>query len=87
MGLLTGLLGLPLAPVRGVVWLAEQIRSGTVQAGTPTRVLGRSGEWVRVQLEGWVRAGDLQSASGAAFSGVTAAEVRSDPASVLGRHR
>ena len=26
MGLLTGLLGLPLAPARGVVWLAEQIR-------------------------------------------------------------
>ena len=26
MGLLTGLLGLPLAPVRGVVWLAERIR-------------------------------------------------------------
>ena len=26
MGLLTGLLGLPLAPVRGVVWMAEQIR-------------------------------------------------------------
>ncbi|WP_028936464.1 gas vesicle protein GvpG [Pseudonocardia spinosispora] len=26
MGLLSGLLGLPLAPVRGVVWLAEQIR-------------------------------------------------------------
>jgi chorismate mutase len=26
MGLLTGLLGLPLAPVRGVAWLAEQIR-------------------------------------------------------------
>jgi hypothetical protein len=26
VGLLTGLLGSPLAPVRGVVWLAEQIR-------------------------------------------------------------
>jgi Gas vesicle protein G len=26
MGLLTGLLTLPLAPVRGVVWLAEQIQ-------------------------------------------------------------
>lgn len=26
MGIVTGLLGLPLAPVRGVVWLAEQIR-------------------------------------------------------------
>ena len=25
MGLVTGLLGLPLAPVRGVIWLAEQI--------------------------------------------------------------
>jgi SH3 domain-containing protein len=58
---------------------------GTVQAGTPTRILGRSGEWVRVQLEGWVRAGDLQSASGAAVTGVTAAEVRSDPSRYLGR--
>jgi hypothetical protein len=26
VGLLTGLLGLPLAPVRGVLWLAEQIQ-------------------------------------------------------------
>jgi chorismate mutase len=26
MGLLTGLLGLPVAPLRGVLWLAEQIR-------------------------------------------------------------
>jgi hypothetical protein len=63
----------------------EAAQFGTVQAGTPTRVLGRSGEWVRVQLEGWVRTGDLQSASGAAFSGVTAAEVRSDPPRFLGR--
>lgn len=63
----------------------EAAQLGTVQAGTPTRVLGRSGEWVRVQLEGWVRAGDLQSTSGAAISGVTAAEVRSEPARYLGR--
>jgi chorismate mutase len=27
VGLVTGLLGLPLAPVRGVIWLAEQIRN------------------------------------------------------------
>lgn len=26
MGLVTGLLGLPLLPARGVIWLAEQIR-------------------------------------------------------------
>ena len=25
MGLVTGLLGLPLAPLRGVMWLAEQV--------------------------------------------------------------
>jgi hypothetical protein len=48
-------------------------------------VLGRSGEWVRVQLEGWVRAGDLQAASGTNLGGVTAAEVRTDPARYLGR--
>ena len=63
----------------------EAAQVGTLQAGTPTRILGRSGEWVRVQFEGWVRAGDLQSASGSAMSGVTAAEVRSDPARYLGR--
>jgi hypothetical protein len=63
----------------------EAAQFGTVQAGTPTRVLGRSGEWVRVQLEGWVRAGDLQSASGATVTTVTSAEVRSDPSRYLGR--
>lgn len=26
MGLITGILGLPLAPVKGTVWIAEQIR-------------------------------------------------------------
>lgn len=26
MGLITGILGLPLAPVRGTVWVAEQVR-------------------------------------------------------------
>jgi hypothetical protein len=63
----------------------EAAQFGTVQAGTPTRVIGRSGEWVRVQLEGWMRAGDLQPASGAAVTTVTAAEVRSDPSRYLGR--
>jgi hypothetical protein len=63
----------------------EAAQFGTVQTGTPARVLGRSGEWVRVQVEGWMRASDLQSSSGAALSGVTAAEVRSDPARYLNR--
>ena len=57
---------------------------GTLQTGAPARVLGRSGEWVRVQLEGWVRDSDLEEASGGALTGITAAEVRSDPARYVG---
>ncbi len=53
--------------------------------GTSGRVLGQSGEWVRVQLEGWVREGDLKPGSGAALVGVTAAEVRANPARYVGQ--
>jgi hypothetical protein len=39
MGLLTGLLGLPVAPVRGVVWLAEQIQDeAEAQYYDPARI-------------------------------------------------
>jgi hypothetical protein len=58
---------------------------GTLQTGAPARVLGRSGEWVRVQLEGWVRETDLEASSGGALTGITAAEVRSDPARYVGK--
>jgi hypothetical protein len=58
---------------------------GTLQAGAPARVLGRSGEWTRVQFEGWVRETDLKEASGGALAGITAAEVRSDPSKYVGR--
>jgi hypothetical protein len=58
---------------------------GTLEPGTPARVLGRSGEWVRVQLEGWIREADLEAASGGALTGITAAEVRTDPARYVGR--
>jgi hypothetical protein len=58
---------------------------GTLEPGTPARVVGRSGEWIRVQLEGWVRDIDLDAASGGALTGITAAEVRSDPPRYVGR--
>jgi hypothetical protein len=58
---------------------------GTLQTGAPARVLGRSGEWVRVSVDGWVRDIDLQAATGGALTGVTAAEVRSEPARYVGR--
>jgi len=58
---------------------------GTLQPGAAARVLGRTGEWTRVQFEGWVREADLKEASDGALSGVTAAEVRSDPSKYVGR--
>jgi hypothetical protein len=58
---------------------------GTLQTGAPISILGRSGEWVRVQTEGWVREGDLEEASGGALTGITAADVRSDPGRYLGK--
>lgn len=39
MGLVTGLLGLPLVPMRGVLWLAEQIlEQAEDQFYDPTRI-------------------------------------------------
>lgn len=58
---------------------------GILQPGASARVLGRAGEWTRVQFEGWVRESDLKAASAGALSGITAAEVRSDPAKYVGR--
>jgi len=58
---------------------------GILQPGTPTRVISRSGQWTRVQLEGWMRDTDLGGAAATSLGGVTAAEVRSDPARYLGR--
>ncbi len=58
---------------------------GTLHAGIPARVLGRTGEWARVRVEGWVREADLQANDGGALAGVTAAEVRSAPERYVGQ--
>lgn len=58
---------------------------GTLQPGAPARVVGRSGDWARVQLEGWVRESDLAPSSEASLGRVTAAEVRADPSRYIGR--
>jgi hypothetical protein len=57
----------------------------TLQPGASTRVLSRAGEWARVQVEGWVRDGDLQAAEGGALAGVTAEEVRASPDRYVGQ--
>jgi hypothetical protein len=51
----------------------------------PLRVVGRSGEWTRVALEGWVKSADLATAPPGVLVGVTAAELRADPARYAGQ--
>jgi hypothetical protein len=63
----------------------EGSQFGTLQMGAPARVVGRSGDWARVQLEGWVRESDLAPGSDASLGRVTAAEVRADPPRYIGR--
>ncbi len=52
--------------------------TGTLAPSAPLRVLGRSGEWTRVELEGWVKSADLEMAP-------TAAELRTDPQRYAGQ--
>ena len=59
--------------------------AGTVAADTPLRVLSRSGDWTRVQFEGWVKSGELQAAPSGVMVGVTAAELRAEPQRYTGQ--
>jgi len=56
-----------------------------VAAETPLRVLGRTGDWARVQIEGWVRATELQAAPPGVQVGVSAAELRAEPQRYAGQ--
>jgi hypothetical protein len=58
---------------------------GALASGTPLRVLGRSGEWSRVQLEAWVKSADLAAATPGVLEGVSAAELRADPTRYVGQ--
>ena len=59
--------------------------AGTVTAETPLRVLGRAGDWARVQIEAWVKAAELQAAPPGVQVGVSAAELRAEPQRYLGQ--
>lgn len=59
---------------------------GALQPGANARVLGRSGGWVRVQVEAWVKEEDTRAlVDSGALKGVTAAEVRANPGRYLGK--
>lgn len=62
----------------------EGVQLAALNSGMTGRVVSRSGDWVRVQVEGWVREEDLKSASGA-LVGVTAAEIRANPERYVGQ--
>ncbi|MEE8250720.1 MAG: SH3 domain-containing protein [Gemmatimonadales bacterium] len=52
---------------------------GILEAQTPVRIIARSGDWVQVQIDGWVREGELRPAEGGPLVGVSGAQVRARP--------
>jgi hypothetical protein len=59
--------------------------AGSLAAETPLRVLSRTGDWARVQVEGWVKGTDLQAAPPGVLVGVSAAELRAEPQRYAGQ--
>src|SRR6059036_2240959 len=59
--------------------------AGTLAPSAPLLVLGRSGDWTRVELEGWVKSADLEIAPPGVLVGITAAELRTDPQRYAGQ--
>src|SRR2546425_921331 len=59
--------------------------AGTLTPSTPLKVLSKSGEWARVQFEGWVKTSDLESAPPGGLVGVSAAELRAEPQRFAGQ--
>jgi hypothetical protein len=58
---------------------------GVVQSGVSARVVARSGDQVKVQIEGWIPADAIAPSDSAAMVGVTAAEVRATPDRFVGQ--
>jgi hypothetical protein len=63
----------------------EGPEAGTLGPSTPLRVVSRSGDWTRVQLEGWVKSADVATEGPGVLVGVTAAELRTDPQRYVGQ--
>jgi len=58
---------------------------GTLDAGASGQIIGKSGEWVQVQIQGWVRETDLSEPASAAIPGVTMAQIRANPSKYVGQ--
>ncbi|MBA3894154.1 MAG: hypothetical protein H0X69_10740 [Gemmatimonadales bacterium] len=69
----------------GLSRLPDSAPGSTLPAGTPARVVARSGQWVRVQVEGWVRESDIKPAEAGVLAGISAAEVQASPDRFVGQ--
>lgn len=58
---------------------------GTLAPGADVRVLTRSNGWTRVRVDAWVPDTTLETSAPGAAAGVTAAEVRAEPARWIGQ--
>lgn len=64
---------------------AEGQPLGTLTPGATGRIVARSGEWVRVQVTGWVRDSSIKESESGVLVGVSQAEVQADPARYVGQ--
>jgi hypothetical protein len=58
---------------------------GTLAPKSDVRVLARANGWMRVRIDAWVPDSSLETSAAGAAAGVTAAEVRGDPARWIGQ--
>lgn len=59
--------------------------AASLPQGSEVKVVTRAGDWTQVSVTGWVRTSDLAPLPDQAMVGVSAAEVRADPARYVGR--
>lgn len=59
--------------------------AASVPQGAEVQVVTRAGDWTQVSVTGWVRTSDLTPLPDQALVGVSAAEVRANPAQYVGR--
>jgi len=63
----------------------DGLEAGLLGQSTSLRVVARSGDWSRVQVEGWVKSADLATGGAGVLAGITAAELRTDPQRYVGQ--
>jgi hypothetical protein len=77
--------GVEVSRETGLARAPDSTPYATLQPGIPARVVGRSGEWVRVQLDGWIKEADLKPADNGVLREVSADEVQKSPSRFVGQ--